>query len=233
MDQRQQDLLNIIVNQYTKTAQPVGSKLIAEISDFNLSPATIRNDMAELETGGYIFQPHTSAGRVPTEKGYQFYVSNFLKDLELSKKRQQFLAKIIKPFGKYQPELMKNLARGIADLSAGTVFIGFAKNNVYYTGLSNLFAQPEFAQHDLVRNLSQIIDHLDQTIEDIFSQLVSNEVKILIGRQNPFGRDCSSILAKYKISNQPGLIGVLGPIRMDYQNNFSLIKYTQDLINKF
>ena len=83
MNERRQNLLDIIITHYTKTAQPVGSKLIAEISDFDLSPATIRNDMAELEAGGYIFQPHTSACRGPTEKGYQFYACNFLKDLGL------------------------------------------------------------------------------------------------------------------------------------------------------
>lgn len=231
MNTRQQNLLNIIISRYIKTAQPVGSQLIAEIANFDLSPATIRNEMAVLEAEGFIFHPHTSAGRVPTEKGFQFYVANFLHDSELQKRQQQYLAKIIKPFKSYQSELIKELAKGIADLSFGAVFVGFSPNNVYYTGLANLFSQPEFIKHELVYNLSQVIDHLDQVVNKVFP-VINHEVKILIGRQNPFGQDCSSILTKYNIKREQGLIGILGPMRMDYQSNFSLIKYTQQLISK-
>ena len=79
MDERKNKLLKYIVDEYVDSAEPVGSSLIVDKYELNVSPATVRNDMMELENDGYIYQPHTSAGRIPTENGYRFYVDNFLK----------------------------------------------------------------------------------------------------------------------------------------------------------
>ncbi len=229
MNQRKQDLLKNITWQYIKTAQPVSSKLITEAGDFDLSSATIRNEMAELEEEGYIFHPHTSAGRVPTEKGYQFYVDNFLKIDSANKRQQDGLSKSLGS-KKFESLAIKNLARTVAEMSSGAVFAAFTPNDFYYTGLSNLFGQPEFTRHQLVYDLSRVIDHFDQVIGKIFS-ILHQEVTVAVGGKNPFGRDCSSVVAKYQNQGQEGLIGILGPMRMDYQNNFNLIKYSQELIN--
>jgi len=232
LDDRQKNLLNSIISQYIKTAVPVGSKLVASDSDFDLSPATIRNEMAKLEEAGYIFQPHTSAGRAPTHKGYEFYVANFLKDSDLPAKKQEFLLKTIKSFKNYEPALVKQLAKGIAELATGTVFVGFSNSDFYYTGLSTLFSQPEFNERRFVHDVSRVIDHFDQVLEKLFSD-VGDDIHILIGRNNPFGMECSSVITKYEINDQIGLVGILGPTRMDYQNNFSLIKCGRNLISNF
>ena len=230
MNERQQNLLKIITTQYIKTAQPVSSKFIFEGGKVRFSPATIRNEMAELETEGYIFHPHTSAGRIPTERGYQFFVENFIKDLSLNKKEQFFLDKLINSFRQFEPRVAKELAKGMAEFSNGAVFVAFTDRDFFYTGLSNLFAQPEFEQHQLVYNLSQVIDHLDAVINRIFNT-IKFDVEIYIGSQNPFSQDCSTVLTKYQVKRDVGLLGIIGPIRMDYENNISLLKYSQQLIN--
>ncbi len=232
MDQRQKDLLYNITSHYIKTASPVSSKFITESSDFNLSSATIRNEMAELEKAGYIFQPHTSAGRIPTEKGYCFYVDNFLADILPAKRDREKLEKIAENFS---PEsvrrITKDLAKSVSELSDGAVFVAFADNDFYYTGISNLFGHPEFQEQQLVYSLSRIIDHFDTVINKIFDS-ITGEVTVAIGSQNPFGNICSSVVTQLNFSGAPGVFGVLGPLRMDYQNNFSLVKYTRQLINK-
>ncbi|MDD2807125.1 MAG: hypothetical protein PHW95_01205 [Patescibacteria group bacterium] len=230
MNSRQETLLKFITSEYIKTAVPVGSKLIAEVGNFDLSSATIRNEMAELENEGYIFQPHTSAGRVPSEKGYLFYVQNFLNDATLSKRQKETLDSAVSVENIFDNLLIKNLAKHISSFTAAAVFVAFSENDFYYTGISNLFEQPEFAEQQLVRHLGDVIDHLDLTINKIFDQLVDT-VEISIGSKNPFSRDCSSVIAKYSAKDRTGIIGVLGPLRMDYQTNFSLIKYSQQLIN--
>src|SRR3990167_7718759 len=78
MSPRQEKILSAIVEQYAEVASPVGSSLLAKV--FNVSSATIRADMAQLEGQGYIQQPHTSAGRVPTDRGYRYYVNNLVGD---------------------------------------------------------------------------------------------------------------------------------------------------------
>lgn len=228
MKDRQQDLLKILTSQYIKTAIPVSSKSIE--SNLKLSSATIRNEMAELEEEGYIYHPYTSAGRVPTELGYKFFVDNFIDDIVLGKKEQLFLGEVVKSFKNFENQIAKELAKGIAEFSKGAVFIAFSDNNFYYTGISNLFSQPEFQENQLVYNLSQVIDHLDNVVSKIFDA-IEFDIEIYIGSQNPFSSDCSSVITKYENNKKVGLLGILGPTRMDYQNNISLLKYGQELIN--
>ncbi len=231
MNDRQKNLLKNIIQTYIKTAEPVSSKFVAESGSFELSPATIRNEMAELENQGYIYHPHTSAGRVPSEKGYQFYIQNFLGEPKISKKEQEILDSARSKFGDFEPGLVKTMAKSIVEFSNNAVFVAFSDRDYYYTGLSNLFSQPEFSEHHLIYHLTKVVEHLDQVIEKIF-QTCDHEIKIVIGSQNPFAKDCSSVMTCYKNGKDQGVFGILGPLRMDYQNNFSLIKYAQDLINK-
>jgi len=224
MERRQQQLLQIIIDLYINTAQPVGSKAISERKLFDLSSATIRNEMAELENAGFIFQPHTSAGRIPTEDGYQYYVENLIKITKVDKKLQARLKEILK-----EEKSLRELAKGLAVSSQLAVYLGYDDKDYFYTGLANLFGQPEFVAHELVNNISEAVDNLDEIIYNMFDE-VSDEPQIFIGSKNPFGKFCSTILAKFKSKNKRGLLGILGPQRMDYQNNLALIKYTQDII---
>ncbi|MBK8135925.1 MAG: heat-inducible transcription repressor HrcA [Chloroflexi bacterium] len=89
LTRRQEQILACIVRAYSAKAEPVGSKYIAESFDLGVSPATIRNEMAVLEELGYIVQPHTSAGRVPSESGYRYFVTYLLNAIELSPADQQ------------------------------------------------------------------------------------------------------------------------------------------------
>lgn len=222
MDSRQQKLFKIIVSEYAKTAIPVGSKLLAEKYDLDVSSATIRNEMAILEQAGYIYQPHTSAGRVPTENGYQYYVDNFLQAKEPNLTVQKKLLA--------NSDDIKQLAKSLAEISNSSVFISFAPYDSYYTGLSNLFSQPEFNDPALVYDVSRIVDHLDEVTAKIFNQI--DEVKILLGKKNPFGQACATIIAPYQIQDSRGIFGLLGPLRLDYEGTLGLVNHVQKLISK-
>lgn len=82
LEERKTKILNAIIRNYLDTGEPVGSRTISKYSDLNLSSATIRNEMSDLEEMGYILQPHTSSGRIPSDKGYRFYVDNLMKEKE-------------------------------------------------------------------------------------------------------------------------------------------------------
>jgi transcriptional regulator of heat shock response len=104
------------------------------------------------------------------------------------------------------------------------VFWAFHKHNLYYTGLSNLFRQPEFVNSNLVYDFSEVVDRIDDIINDIYEQ-VSFEPEVLLGENNPFGNFCSTILVKYKEGENTGLFGILSPMRTDYESNLGIIKY--------
>lgn len=222
--------MNLIIEEYIKTAEPVGSKYLVSREKLKYSPATLRNEMAVLEKDGYIIQPHTSAGRIPTEKGFNFYINNFLQVKNLSDKDKISISKALKDARRMRLNIIKVLAKVLSELSGVAVIVGFDKHNFYYTGISQLFSQPEFRDYDLVCNMSVVIDRLDDAMGGIFESV--NDLEILLGKRNPFAPDCGSILTKYETDGKEGIIGVLGPMRMDYQNNYSLIKYSRGLINK-
>ncbi len=96
LDERKSKILQAIVSNYLETGEPVGSRTISKEADLNLSSATIRNEMADLEELGYIEQPHTSAGRIPTDAGYRFYVDNLIieKDIEAEEMKTNLLDRV-------------------------------------------------------------------------------------------------------------------------------------------
>ncbi|NQU77519.1 hypothetical protein HQ544_02365 [Candidatus Falkowbacteria bacterium] len=214
MNKRQEKLLKSIIDEYVKTAQPVGSNLLVAKYLKNVSSATVRNEMAELEKQGLITHPHTSAGRIPTEKGYKYYLDNFLKDSALKEVGQL-----------KQTKEPKQVAKELAEISGLAVIISFTKEDVYYTGISNVFSQPEFHEYNLAYNFTSVIDHLDEVVSQIYDT-ITETVEVRIGEENPFGADCGLIITK----NNNKLIALIGPIRMDYQKNINLIKYAKTLI---
>lgn len=235
MDTRKEQILAKIIEEYVQTAEPVSSRKLAHF--FNLSPATLRNEMAILSREGYISQPHISSGRIPTELAYKFYVRNSLNKInknELDQKNQNELDKIIKNSKKQDTHLLlKEIAKTLAQLSSQTIIVAFGDSEIFYTGVSNLFSQPEFADINCIVNLSIVLDNMDSSIMDIFDY-IDFDINVHIGEENPFGNQCSSLLTKYDLKNgqnEMGMIGILGPIRMSYEFNRSLLLYAQKLIN--
>lgn len=228
-DLKKDILLKIIVEEYIASVNPVGSSLVVAKYFPELSSATVRNYMAELEERGLIYQPHTSAGRIPTIAGYEYYVETFVIDDKISAKSKKLLSLLA---DKLTPdnESVKLLAKNLVDISGNTVLISFGPTDVYYTGISQLFRQPEFVQPGVVYSMSEIIDHLDEIMATIF-YTIGEDVDVLIGENSPFGNMSSVVLTKYVLNGQEGLIGILGPNRMDYEQNKGLIKLAQGLLN--
>lgn len=227
MDDRQKILFSTILEEYIETAKPIGSNFLAEKSNFSLSSATIRNELAELEKEGYLTHPHTSAGRIPTEKGYRYYVEELLEEKPVSRTIQNRLEKDLKRLGQKEIKI-KNLAKNIAEISGEGVFIGFSADDFYYTGLSNVFRKPEFSDLNLVLGLSEVVDKLDESLSQIFSEC-DQGLHVLIGRENPFGDNCATIFTR---SKKDQIFGLFGPMRMSYAINQPLIKYTQELLTE-
>ena len=109
LDERKKKILHAIIQNYMETGEPVGSRTISKYSDLKLSSATIRNEMSDLEEMGYIIQPHTSAGRIPSDKGYRLYVDNLMQEKnqevadlkELMFQRTDRLEKVLKQIQVY------------------------------------------------------------------------------------------------------------------------------------
>ena len=95
LDGRPREILRMIIRAYITSGEPVGSRTLSKFIDWRLSPATIRNIMSDLEEAGYLSQPHTSAGRIPSEKGYRFYVDNLVDSGKLSKSNERYISRML------------------------------------------------------------------------------------------------------------------------------------------
>lgn len=229
LSERQTIILKAILTEHIKTAEPVGSHILADKHGLDLSTASIRNEMAGLEDAGYLEKPHTSAGRVPTVKAYRFYIQNLMRDIEAPKHDRETIKKAITTV--HSPtERLKAVARAIADLCDNTTIVGFARRDVFYTGLTNLFQQPEFAEHVSILSVSSVVDHLDDVVASIFDD-VSDEPQVFLGNDNPFGEETGVLLAKLHPRSSEHLFGILGPVRMPYDHHLALLRYTKELID--
>ncbi len=230
MDKRTRKILLDIVKEHIKTKNTISSNELVEKYNLGISSATVRNIMSKLEHDGYIVQPHTSAGRIPTENAYHIYLKELTSKKWSKTLRNNKANELNESLRQISEKNFKETAKLIAKFSNNAVFWAFHKYNLYYTGISNLLKQPEFVNTSLIYDVSTIIDSMDEVINNFFAE-VDDNIKILIGKENPFGAFCGTILVKYKINSSSGLFGILGPIRMNYKRNIELIKYTINRIN--
>lgn len=224
ISERKKLILQTIIKEHVKTAQPVSSGLLVTKYKLGVSPATVRNDMMELEEEGYIFQPHTSAGRIPTVWAYSEEVKGLKKeDIKIQDSEKEALEKIFQN----DENAFKQIAKLISEFSGSAVFWAFHKNSFFHTGLANLFAQPEFRQVEAVCDVSVAIDKMEEIISALFEELPLG-TKVLVGEENPFGIFLSVTLLKYNNAGQLGVFGILSPIRADYGHNLSLVEFIQE-----
>jgi heat-inducible transcriptional repressor len=223
MKDRTQNLLKLVVENYIATAEPVGSRFLTESAGLEVSAATVRNELAMLEEEGYLTHPHTSAGRVPTETGYQYYVEHLMEQKSLKKKIKDEITNFSKHEDKKQG--MKQVAKMVATEANNAVIIAFGPHSVYYTGISNLFSQPEFHEVGHTVSVSAMFDAVEEYIDDLFEKLERTST-ILIGSKNPFGSTCSLVGS---LIGEKSAFAVLGPVRMDYSDTIPLVSFISTL----
>jgi len=220
ISERQGEILNRIVQEYVELAEPVSSQLLEKKYDFSVCPATIRIEMQKLTEKGFLSQPHTSAGRIPTDKGYRFFVDELLKkeleDLEL----ENWFTGEIGGTIKFIQLLTKNLALASQALALSY----FEKENIFWKeGWEEIFKEPEFKKESCLINFTGLLESFEKNIKDL---KLNSGIKVYIGRENPFKKteDFSIISSKcYLPDDCQTIISLVGPKRMDYDRNISLI----------
>lgn len=232
---RQAKILAAIVKEYCETTQPIASKDLVEKGYFDVSGPTIRNEMQVLEKLGYINQPHTSAGRVPTDKGYRFFVSELMERVKLSVKEQEKLKAEISKLQAFNVEISRRLAKLTAEISGGASFALFPED-VSTVGLSNLLENPKLSSED-AKAVADFFDNIDEKAPEILEEygkstkpqtVIGSEVKEVALSKNS---DYSMIVSGLELpSGKKGVLGLIGPKSMKYDKNLSLMEYISNLL---
>jgi len=224
MTERQKQILSAIIEQYAEVAVPVGSSLLAKV--FDVSSATIRAEMAELERLGFIRQPHTSAGRIPTDRGYRFYVNNLAAgEATQPEKRAERALTARVTHGGMPERTIRNAVDTLVELTHNLALATIG-NQLYMSGLSNLFGQPEFIGGAQVQQVASLLDNLEPWLREA----APNEpLSVFIGSENPIGRSAgvSLIISRFRSPfSDHSYIGTLGPTRQSYRDVMSLVAHT-------
>ncbi|MEI9966896.1 MAG: hypothetical protein WDN67_04715 [Candidatus Moraniibacteriota bacterium] len=210
MNARQKQVLSSLVELYTETAQPIGSLALLERFGFPVSSATLRNDMVSLEDEGYLYQPHTSAGRIPTDQGYRFYVEEIMGDESLSLGEQQQLKKELLQLRAKHVRLGRSAAKLLSALSGNLAVSGLIDREEFYDfGMREMIDKPEFREIDELSRLVEMLDTLDTKIEQMIGNVKEGEARIFIGEENPIReiQNCAMIVAPYQSPEGQGGTG--------------------------
>lgn len=236
LTERQQLILSVLVPEYIDRAIPIGSEFLAAHYGLGIKPATIRNELVELTDKGYLEQPYTSAGRIPTDQGYRFYVDtvlpnskkkekdakrkyNFLNYLE-SIDGEAFDSLVIKALHKFSDNLIWSVEEGSEDVA--------------FDGFLNIFQHPEFRDVDAAEQFFETFDTMRAKVGDIVTYALRMNQNVFIGEEIdvlPHG-DYSSIISSFALTNGSTVwVSFFGPKRMHYRENLELMEWLEEYLN--
>jgi heat-inducible transcriptional repressor len=235
MTDRQREILYAIIEEYAELATPVGSVTLAKL--FDCSSATIRSEMVKLEAMGYITQPHTSAGRVPTDAGYRLYVNSLQEKIDheggVDSDRRINIEKEDRPTRALATRIQAQTRADYAIRTAvdslvnltGNLGLATIGDQIYISGFGNLFSQPEFLQAAQVQAVGALLDNIKPWLLEVQP---NEAINVYIGTENPIGKasNVSLIISRFRSPySDRSYIGVLGPTRQSYKRVMSLVRH--------
>ncbi|HVZ58774.1 MAG TPA: hypothetical protein VG935_03430 [Patescibacteria group bacterium] len=234
LTQRQIEILRAIIEEYIETAEPVGSETLEKKYNLSASPATIRNEMVRLSESGYLKKPHSSAGRVPTPMGMKFYVTQLMKEKELSTVEEVALKEKVWDYREQMQRFLKEATRSLANKTGALAVATTNEGDIFVSGYSHILEMPEFYDIDITKTLLSAVDEYDYLF-DLCRRMATEgeEIHVLMGEdlgsrlQGPY----SFVYTHYETPmHGSGEIGVIGPVRLNYTLVVPTVRYFGDLI---
>lgn len=233
LSERQTEILNRTIQEYIYLAKPVSSQLLEKKHNFGICPSMLRIEMQKLTEQGFLFQPHTSAGRVPTDKGYRLFVDDLLKK-EASDFKELFeIEETLRGEKEDIIKLASHLTKFLSQLSSNFAILHLTSRDfLLKEGWEELLKEPEFEEKDLISEFTGFLKNLEEDVETL---KINSGIKIYIGKENPFpeAEDFSIISSRCHFPDEEGIISLLGPKRMQYDKNIGLINSLTKLLENF
>lgn len=236
--ERQKFILDKMVQEYIRQAVPVSSQVLERKYDIGLKPASIRLELHRLTDLGYLLQPHISAGRVPTDRGYRFFVDELFEQKRFTFSEEKISEKL-SLLEKEVPDVFRflsELTKLLADCSSNLAFTFIAEEMIFFKeGWLRVLREPEFQNLNCAREFMRTFQELEQSIEEFFQGKEELKIKVLIGKESKIScaKDFSVILSPAKFpKKRKGALAVLGPKRMHYSRNIGLINSLVKFLEK-
>ena len=230
---RQRALLKAIIEEYIEAAEPIGSEVIERKYNLGISPATIRIEMVHLTEAGYLRQPHTSAGRIPTSMGFRLFISELMKEKDLPVTTEVSIKEALMSQKYKQERVLKEAVKALAKQCDMLGLAIDCDNQIYYAGAANILDWPEFYDIDVTRYVLGLFDEYPRLQNIIGRAQGADPIHILFGEDMEFEslRSTGFVFTRYEIDpEKEGIIGVIGPARMNFPKVLPYIKYVRDMI---
>ena len=231
---RQINIIKAIVEEYTKTAEAVGSVTLEQKYRLGVSPATLRNEMAFLTDKGYLSKEHASAGRLPTPLAIKLYVNELMQEKELSVAEEVAVREKVWENRLNQNSLLKEATRVLSDRTKSLSVAVMDEANVYHHGYAYLLDSEEFFNIELTRQVLSLIDQYTR-LSEIFGRGLGNDpIHLLVGDEMGYEllKPVSCLYADIQIGDKRGSIGIIAPFRQTYDRNIPLVRYIANLVNQ-
>lgn len=237
LTERRKELLKAITEEYIETGEPVGSQNLVEKYNFKVSPATVRNEMAALTEMGYLTQPHTSAGRQPTNIGLRYFLENLMEKVELPVLQEVALKQRVWQDRFEISKMLSSAAAALSDVVGTLVVISLEDGRSASSGAVKVLDYSEFFDIDVTRAVLHLIDHIDLLRE--LKQKGAGEAdagyRILLGEEIGLSnlQACGMVFSEFLTKeNQKGMIAVVGPIRMNFPQVLPAVKFSAQLLSE-
>lgn len=232
---RQLQILKAIIEEFIETAESVGSETIERKYNIGVSPATIRNEMANLTQLGYLKQPHTSAGRAPTALALKLYVKELMKEKPLSTAEEVSTKESVWDYRDNLDRLLQEATLALAR-QTGTIAIACTnKGHAYSAGYANILTMPEFYDIDVTRHVLAMLDQMDELMKLFSRSINEGPIHVLFGEElaDPMLEPVSYVYGDFNVGpDLQGKIGLIGPARLNFSTAVPRVRYFTDLINE-
>lgn len=233
---RQTQLLKTIIDEYIATAEPVGSENLDKKYNLGVSPATIRNEMVSLTKAGYLKQPHTSAGRIPTPTAMKFYIDQLMEEKQMSLVDEVKAKEEVWDSRDDIDELMDEATKALAarTRSLAVAALKDKKDRFWQAGHSYIFQNPEFSDVVTCQSLFSIFEEMDKLDKLFFGIEAASPLEVLFGEElgMPELAPAGIVATHFKIKGKPGALGIIGPARISYPTVIPILRYFGNLIEE-
>ncbi len=236
LTQRQIDILTAIIKEYTESGQAVGSEIIEKKYKLGVSPATIRNEMVALEKKGYLQKTHFSSGRLPSPKGYRFFITHVMKEKELSTVDEVAYKHSIWDDREKKHRVLSQASRILAERTGLLSLVATSNGDLFYSGVGHLLEEDEFLNLDISRVICSRLDQVNFW-EEILRQaaVLDEDLLYILGTddfRDPVFESCASIFGDFQTEGTRGIIGVIGPKHIHYETIVPQVRYFSHLIQE-
>lgn len=231
---RQTQILKTLIDEYIETAEPVGSSQLEKKYNLGVSPATIRNEMNLLTKSGFLKQPHTSAGRIPTSGAMKFYVDQLMEEKQMSLAEEVKAKEEVWDDRDDLGKFMNEVTHSLADRTGGMAIAVTQDGSVWQSGHANIFSYPEFANVSSCASLFGFMDEDEQLLDLFFNRFpVETPFDVLFTEELGFrNMPVGIVAAHFNIKGRNGALGVVGPVRQSYASLVPTIRYYRGMLEE-